>query len=147
MPRQQEKRDRELRSLDRISRVPRSAPASGFPSLMEGDPAAFAGLVRQYGVVMEMALERRAFKVEHKIPEELHSLADLLGSLKAGPRDVVEIYKAALSEKTQGVPLQRAYAYLDEGRLLMLELMGYLASHYRDLCLRNRGRADAAGAS
>jgi len=44
----------------------------------------------------------------------------------------IEIYGTALKSRSAGAPPARARAYLDEGRLLVLELMGHLVSYYRD---------------
>ena len=59
-------------------------------------------------------------------------MADELGFLKAGPRDVVQIHRAVLKKKTREVVIAKAQAYAEEGRLLALELMGHLVSYYRD---------------
>ncbi len=65
------------------------------------------------------------------ISGRLQSLAEKIGFLKAGPRDIVEIHSLALKRKMADVPPQRARAFMEEGRLIVLELMGYLVSVYR----------------
>ena len=80
---------------------------------------------------MDLALEQRVYKVEHHTSEKLRLIADELGFVRAGPRDVAEIHSRALKQKRSEVSLQKFQAYVEEGRLTVLELMGYLASYYR----------------
>jgi hypothetical protein len=57
----------------------------------------------------------------------------------AGPRDLVDMHGLALKIKTREVTPQKMGAYVEEGRFLILELMGYLAAFYRNYVL-NGGR-------
>ena len=130
-----EQLEKELRSFERLSTPAQTtvtAQAFGLVSLQEGLPDTFNQLVERYGELMELALEQRAYKVKRNIPEGLRLLAEQVGFLKAGPRDVVKIHSTALKIKTNGVAPQKAQAYVDEGRLMVLELMGYLTSYYRN---------------
>jgi hypothetical protein len=125
---------RELRSFEQLSNPAQTtvtAQMFGLTPLREGVPDTFKQMIGRYGVLMGLALEQRAYKVNHNTPEELRLLAEQLGFLKAGPRDVVEIHSTALKIKTKGVTPQKAQAYAEEGRLMVLELMGNLVSHYR----------------
>jgi len=131
--RQREQQERELRSLERLSgplRTAVTAQTYGLASLHQSQPDIFGDLVHQYADLLDLALEQRAFRVDHNIPENLRGVAERLGFLKAGPRDVVEIHSAALKEKSGGVTPQKGLAYVEEGRLIVLELMGYLVSYY-----------------
>jgi PAS domain S-box-containing protein len=136
--------EQELRTLERLSGPPQAsvtARAYGLLPLCESVPDAFHELVQHYGDVMDVALEQRAYKVERNISERLCSLAQEVGFLKGGPRDVVEIHSAALKGKVKGVAPQKAQAYAEEGRLMVLELMGYLVSCYRDYSMGAREAA------
>ena len=44
---------------------------------------------------------------------------------------MVDIHTTTLRQKNQDVTLAKAQAYVSEGRLMVLELMGYLVSFYR----------------
>lgn len=132
--RAEEQLKRELRSLEQLSSPAQTtvtAQMFGLTPLRESVPDTFKQMVRRYGVLMELALEQRAYRVNHNIPEELRLLAEQLGFLKAGPRDVVEVHSRALRIKTKGITPQKAQAYAEEGRLMVLQIMGHLVSHYR----------------
>jgi hypothetical protein len=103
----------------------------GAESLRECLPDIFEDLTQSYGKLLDLALEQRAYKVDYHLSERLRSLADKLGFLKAAPRDVIELHTTSLRQKNQDIPIAKAQAYVAEGRLLVLELMGYLTSFYR----------------
>lgn len=130
----QTQRDQERSSLERLSAAnptPVTAQTFGLAPLRTGLPAVFAEVVQRYQTLLDQALERRAFKVEHPISVELRNLAQQLGLHRAVPRDVLELHLTALKAKTSAASPARAQAYAEEGRILVLELMGYLAAYYR----------------
>lgn len=136
--RQREQLEREIRSLERMSASPPTsvtAQVFGVVPLRKGFQSTFDELVHRYGELMDLALEQRAYKIEHKISEELCAIGEQIGLLKGGPRDVVELHSRTLNNKTNGTTPLKAQAYAEEGRLLVLELMGYLASYYRNYSL------------
>lgn len=88
-------------------------------------------LVGYYSDLLEVAIEEVAFESEGSVRGSLRDLAATLGSVRAGPRDVVRLHAAAL-EHQEGVRQGRsAPEFVHEARLVVLELMGYLASYYR----------------
>jgi DNA-binding NarL/FixJ family response regulator len=107
----------------------------GTSSLRETFPEIFQDQVEIYGSLLDLALEQQAYKIDYNISEKLRNQAEKLGILKAGPRDVVEIHTTALKAKTQSVNVAKAQAYVIEGRLMVLEMMGYLTSYYRKFYL------------
>jgi DNA-binding response OmpR family regulator len=120
---------REISGLRHLSHPPRTAVTArsfGLGPLREALPETFAELARHYGGLLDRALERRVYRVSQPLSEELRSLGERLGSLGAGPRDVVDLHRTALRGKGSAT-----HAYVEEGRLLVLELMGHLASFYR----------------
>jgi CheY-like chemotaxis protein len=108
-----------------------TAKMFGAESLKKSLPEVFQELTQQYADLLDLSLEQRILKVDHNISGQLRSLADKLGFFKASPRDVVDIHTKALKDKTENVKLAKLQAYVDEGRLKLLELMGYLTSYYR----------------
>ncbi len=129
-----EQLERELHSLERLSsplKAATTAEALGLIPFRQAVPDTFNQVVRHYGDLMDLALEQKAYKVEHDISGKLRTVAEELGSLKAGPRDVVEIHSSALRKKTSETSHARAQAYAEEGRMMVLELMGHLVTYYR----------------
>jgi DNA-binding response OmpR family regulator len=127
-------RESEVRRLEALAANPPAAVTAtlyGSAPLREGHPATFAELVAEFSALLDLAMEQREFKVTHSLAERLRALGERLGALHAGPRDVVGVYSAALKQRAAAAPAARAPAYVDEGRLLALELMGNLVAYYR----------------
>jgi DNA-binding NarL/FixJ family response regulator len=131
---QQQQQEKELQGLEELANLGKTSITArmfGSDALRESIPDIFEELVQDYANFLDLALEERAYKVEHNLSENLRQLADKLGFLKASPRDIIEIHTKALREKNQNVTLAKSQAYVSEGRLIVLELMGYLTSYYR----------------
>ena len=142
--RQREQQMKEILALEQLSRSGQTSVTAGLfgaKPLRESGPDTFSGLAQRYGDLMDLALEQRAYRVEHNLREKLRSMASEIGLSRAGPRDVVEIHTAALKGKTSKVARAKAQAYMEEGRLILLELMGYLVSFYRNFSLGFAGVA------
>ena len=132
-----EQLERELHSFERLS-TPKTATTAqmlGLMPLHQSVPNLFSEMLKCYCDLMELALEQKAYRVEHDISGNLRSIADELGHLKAGPRDVVELHSSALKRKTDVASHAKAQAYVEEGRVMVLELMGHLVSYYRTYSL------------
>lgn len=130
-----EHHEREVESLESISSTSTTlvtARAYGMDRLKEASPDTFATLVDQYTQLIELAIEQRAFKVDRKTTQDLRVMAQRLGFMRAHPRDVVDIHVAAMRKEAVGAKLRRYYVMAEESRMLLTELMGYLASYYRD---------------
>lgn len=133
-----EQQQRELRVLEQLSQsapAPVTAQQFGATSLRAGNPHLFDELLRWYASLLERALEQRIYKIDHLVSDALRDLADRLGAHRAGPRDVVEIHTTAMRLRLATATPDQAEAYGEEGRLLVLELMGYLVSYYRGFAL------------
>ena len=128
-----EQLERELGLLEQLSKSAQTTvQLHGRGPSQERSPTNLDQLVNDYADLLDKALEQRAYKVEHNISEKLRSMGEKMAFIKAGPRDVVKIHATALKRKTgRAVISQKARAYLEEGRLMVLELMGHLASFYR----------------
>ena len=92
----------------------------------------------QYVVVLSHALEQRAFKVDHRTTDSLHAIADRLGTLSAGPRDVIDVHLAGLRQRLAQSAASEGAAIAEEARLLVLELMGHVVTYYRNHTLGMR---------
>ncbi len=130
---------RELQDLEALSRsapAPVTAQRFGAGPLRERLPDAFDALLLGYAGVLEHALEQRIYRVDHAVSAELGSLAEQLGTLQAGPRDVLDLHTRVLKRRLVTVSIEEAAGYTEEGRLLVLELMGHLVTYYRGFVQR-----------
>ena len=103
--------------------------------LSRDNPVLFQELCQVYGKIVEDALEARIYKVEKKVTPELAHLGERLSRWNSSPRDLVELHSVVIKEKLQMASPLKGRAYLEEGRLLIVELMGYLAAAYRMNCV------------
>ena len=101
--------------------------------LRESAPERFKRMKADYRVLLDEALALRIRGNDQADREELQALADRLGTLNAGPRDVIDLHRLTIADIVSDQPPQKARAYIDEGRLVLIQLMGYLASFYRSL--------------
>lgn len=114
-------------------RTTATATAMGLGSARECAPEKFQEMVDAYGKLMDLALEEKTFRVPKTSSTALHNLAQQLGMLNAGPRDVIELYATSLKQKVSSATNARSKALAGSGQVLALELMGYLVSYYRNL--------------
>lgn len=111
-----------------------TAQAYGQKSLRESGSETYHDAVKQYEVVLNQALEERAFKIDHGLPEKLRTLATLLGDQRAMPRDVVELHSEVLTSITKNITPAKSAAFNEEARYLLIALLGNLCSWYRSHC-------------
>ncbi|KWT91954.1 response regulator [Candidatus Magnetominusculus xianensis] len=125
----------EFMSLERLTGSPKAAITSqmmGKSSLRQSSSETFVNFVNKYCEILDAAVDQRIYKTENKIQDDLLSLSEQLGFLKAGPRDVVEIHSESLKLKLNAVNMAKAQLYLEEGRFIILELMGDLVTYYQN---------------
>lgn len=131
---------REMQSIERLSAGPPTTVTAQLYSgqtLREIAEDEFTEIVREYGDVLAKRFDERVFKVRHDCDESLEVLGNRLGFLKASPRDVLEVHCIALKSRTDRTTMEKAAVFIEEGRLAVLELMGYLAACYRNYYTRN----------
>lgn len=136
-----EQLEHELETLERLlaSTTPAAPPDPGHRPLREDRAEDFLELTERCGSLLDLALRKQQYRVEHDLSAALQEMGQRLGVLGAGPRDVIEIYGTALKSRSGGVAAARARAYVDEGRMLVLELMGHLAAFYRSRLQQQQG--------
>ena len=135
--RQRELGERDTASLRRATsstRSPVTAAMFGQITLQHREPNLFERSVDCYEELIDTAIKKRAFKVEDDVSGRLRSLAEEIGSVGAAPRDILDIHLQALNRKTKDAKPARVQVCNDEGRYLMLELVGHLCSYYRRYC-------------
>ena len=97
-------------------------------------PIAQKEFIKIYAKIMNEAVELSPYGEQNKNHDRLADLAEKLGRLYAGPQDVVDIHTRALKELSQEAVFEKIEALAREGRLLLVQIMGYLASYYRRYC-------------
>lgn len=133
--RMEEARLRELQSLQQLSSPQQifvTAGIIGADPLHKSAPHLFAEFVERQEALLDLALQEQVYKTDQHVADKLRTFAEQLGFLKASPRDVVDIHIKALQQKAEKVSPRKNEAYTDVGRLMLLELMGYLVSYYRN---------------
>ncbi len=137
---QLQRQDFEIQHLSAMVGLPSTsltAQLIGVKSLHDGHPELFESLSIRYEQLLDLAVETVKYKTEHKVDADLRTFANHLGILKASPRDLVEIHSVALKKKIADSSLLTQF-YLEEGRLMVFEILGYLTSFYRNYYLRPR---------
>ncbi|MCX6597210.1 MAG: PAS domain-containing protein [Acidobacteria bacterium] len=122
-----------LSTLNRLPQTDLTAESFGLASIAEAAPEFFRAIVAAYEGLMERAVESRVFQHSDQHSDEARELAAQLGMVAAGPRDVVQVHCEALRRKTVEGSVVRSSGYQEEGRLLLLQLMGHLVSYYRNI--------------
>jgi CheY-like chemotaxis protein len=126
-----EREDSSLEHFGGSSSTAITARTFGLLPLQASAPEVFQRIAARYGELLDLALEQRGYKVDHHLPEAVRAVAEQLGRMNASPRDVIQLHNVALRGKTAHARSRKAQAYVDEAHVLVLELMGYLASFYR----------------
>jgi PAS domain S-box-containing protein len=106
----------------------------GIEPLSKARPEIFSEIVASLENLMEQSMEQNIYKVNYRVSSQLRELAEKLGKVQAGPRDLVQAYIQGLQNKTKDHKHRKSRAYTEEGRLMLIELMGYLATYYYNFC-------------
>ena len=133
---------REIDGFERMTRLPGTSVTAGLyqgESLRESSSERFAEFVDRYDQQIEAALRERLKPNGFSRSEAMRDLADEMGFLAASPRDVVAVHCETLRRKLENCDQLTAQACIEESRLLLLELMGNVASFYR-VCSRGLRR-------
>jgi DNA-binding NarL/FixJ family response regulator len=112
-----------------------SAGGARAASLRAALPERFASLAAAYGELLDRAVEQALSGAAAGLDETIQRLAREAAQLRASPRDVVELHATAMKAREMAQGPQRMKLYVAEGRVRLLELMGYLAGTYRELWL------------
>lgn len=132
--REHERQEREQAAFDRLLAPPRTAVTAQFygaTDLSESAPQLYAELVQRYGRLLENHFNEVSREGDRAISRELQTMSESLGLMYAGPRDVIRLHQEALRQYTAAVNDSVARAMGNEGRLMLVELMGCLMAWYR----------------
>jgi len=138
---------REFLDLEQYVRAPVGVTQHMFGQqpLKEYDPDLFSQIIDEYRSLLEQSIDRELFRgMQADITGGLRELAEHLGELGAGPRDIIDIHTSAIRMGHSSENSMPERAYVEVGRLLLLELMGYMVAYYR---LRYTGGSSRPAAS
>lgn len=88
-------------------------------------------LVVGYARLLTQVVDEMAYKIEARHGEPLRELVRELGQQDATPHDLIELHLRTLQRLETMQKRFPQSAYVEEGRMLLLEMMGELALHYR----------------
>ena len=107
-----------------------TAITAGLGSVRDRNPDTFTKMAQQYLQLLTAYLEQLGYRKE-KPRDFMAGLVTHLGDLGAGPRDLIDLHITALEYVVRVEGMERARAFVIEGRLLALEMMGLLVDYYR----------------
>lgn len=110
-------------------------------------PDVFSALTTQYIKMLDQAYYAAVYKNVYNRSNTVQAVAARLGDLLAEPRDVAALHKAALHRRQQELAAASSPTYMLEGRLVLLEVMGELASYYRHFAVDAMADPEGNGAS
>lgn len=113
---------REMAELEKLDSTARPEGA-----LRDRTPGKFLELVDRYGNILAKAVDMPDTGVQGDLLE----VGRELGALGAGPKDVVDIHRAALQGQMSDGDADRTSALVNEGHLTSIGLMGMLVEYYR----------------
>lgn len=132
--REQERRDREQAAYERLLAPPQTTVTARFygaTELSESAPHLHGELVQRYGQLLESHFAEAPRPGEPSLSRALEVMSESMGLMYAGPRDVIRVHQEALRRYTSTATESMARAMTNEGRLMLVELMGYLMAWYR----------------
>jgi len=127
--------ERELRTLGRAhgsGPAPEGKKQDLADLLRTRMPALFQTLASEYRDILDEAIEKRIYRVEERHSSPMHALADRLADLDCDHHDAMEIHRAVLKKIRVEVSPQKISPYIEEGYLLLIELLGFMVSSYRN---------------
>jgi len=101
-------------------------------NIWDASPEMFRRFTAEYLSLMKKQIDHRIYKTPNNVTEKLKDLAQEFGFLKAGPREVIEVHKKALSMLMHEPSAVKSYYVKEESRILLVEVLGYLLIYYRN---------------
>ncbi len=122
------------REFQSVRRFLDDAPPPGAvgSALAQERPDQYAEFLADYTSILAIMVRESGYRVDPTWSESLQELAMKMGLLHSGPRDVIDLHCDALRSTCTGPMSARLAQRAEEARLLVLELMGYLLSYYRE---------------
>ncbi|GAB4294519.1 MAG: hypothetical protein Kow0090_09270 [Myxococcota bacterium] len=109
-------------------------------SFKEAHPNIFESMVKIYEDILEAALDQKLNGNETDLTPTLRGFAEELVFYRALPKDAVALHTTAVRRKAVASPFEKSRILLEEGRMLFVEIIGLMASCYRNLAAKNTSR-------
>ncbi len=122
-----------------------SERALGITSPLDSIPDARESLTEAYCDLLDLVVRRAMYRDEPHTGPRVRAFAEQLAELRAGPREVAEIHTLALRQREERTTDPMPELMRSEGRLLLVEVMGYLVTAYRTQALGGRGTTWLSG--
>jgi CheY-like chemotaxis protein len=101
-------------------------------SINESMPDVFKKWSREYEGLLDVMVEERIISKQADRLSMIESLVTNLAFAQAGPNDIADLHSSVISRKSQKLSGERTQLYIDEGRWLLLEVLGALLVEYRE---------------
>lgn len=129
---------REISLLEQLitpNKIPLTSEIYGIKKLRERQPKSFHELVQYFETLVDLKIEDLIYVRDENISEKLQFMAKKLSVVKADPQDIIEIFSIVVKKKINNKNPKKDQIYLEEGRLLLIKLMGNLISIYRNYAM------------
>lgn len=92
----------------------------------------FFNMLNAYHDLVDVAIQQRIYKIDTDNSLKQRMFAKELGFLKAGPKDLIKIHTTFYRTLSGKINQKKIVMYHEEARLILLSVMGYLVSFYRN---------------
>ncbi|MCX8027688.1 MAG: PAS domain S-box protein [Thermodesulfovibrionales bacterium] len=128
---------KELTMLDELLKLHQpsiTAISFGHKPLRELSAVVFDELVSEYEGLLEQYVDYQIYKTDIDLRENMRRYIEKLAMFKVGAREILDIHTTALKNKIASSD-KKTQAYIEEGRMMVLEMMGYLVNYYRNFSI------------
>lgn len=127
-------RNREISSWTRLSETRTSETMNSYEvsAFLGNNPELLGKMIAAYRNIIEKAIEQRIYKTSEDSSLSRKNFANELGFFKARPKDLIYIHSEIFKEVLNLKNPKKISLYHEEARIILLEIMGYLASYYRN---------------
>lgn len=118
-----------------------SVEALGRKALSDALPEVFLRWTHEYAQLVRGYVQAASYRDRARPVVAAKKLVREIALVNAAPRDLVEVHLAAMEQIAAEATEEHARAIREDAPLILLEVMGYLAMHYRDQAIaRHLGR-------
>lgn len=112
-------------------------PSTRFPGMVDIESSR---LERQYLDLLETTVDQRGGRAEDNRARAYFKLASEFGKRDASPKDLAKMHSEVLKHIEEKASPDTSREYIDSGRQVLLNLMGYLADYYRRNAIKDDGK-------